>query len=154
MTGRKFFLGLCLLAALVAQPVAAQTEPPAQTRGSTAVDQAMASTFKSVIGAQVEAFRRDDWEAAFSYAAPSIQKIFGDPSNFRSMVLSGYRAVAHPSVFEFQDAAILNGRPAQVVYVVGPDGRAYRAVYFMQQQPDGSWKISGVTLLPLEGTTT
>lgn len=154
MTVRTILLTLCLTGALLAPPAAAQSNAPAQTPGSPAIDRTQAAAFQSVIGAQVEAFRRDDWEAAFSYAAPSIQKIFGTVSGFRSMVLSGYRAVAQPSVFEFQDAAVLGGRPAQVAYVVGPNGKAYRAVYFMQQQPDGSWKISGVTLLPLEVTTT
>ena len=154
MTVRIFPLVLCLLVALVAPPAAAQSDTPAPTPGSTTIDQTVAAAFQSVIGAQLDAFRRDDWVLAFSYAAPSIQEVFGDPPGFRSMVLNGYRAVAQPMVFDFQDATVLNGRPAQVVYVVGPDGKAYRAVYFMQQQPDGSWKISGVTLFLLEGTTT
>jgi hypothetical protein len=154
MRTRNFPTLVCLLVALSAPQAVAQSNPPAPANEAGVVDQSVAAAFKSVIGAQVAAFQRDDWTEAFSYAAPSIQSYFGDPVGFRRMVLSGYRAVAEPSVFEFQDATVLNGRPAQVVYVVGPDGKAYRAVYFMQQQPNGSWKISGVTLLPLEGTTT
>ena len=39
----------------------------------------------------------------------------------------------------------------QQVYVVGPDGVARLALYFMQQQSDGSWRVSGCVLLDFEG---
>lgn len=67
------------------------------------------------------------------------------------MVLGGYRAVAEPSVFEFRESIMLNGNPAQAAYVIGPDGLAYRAVYFMERQADGTWRISGVSLNRLAG---
>ena len=34
------------------------------------------------------------------------------------------------------------------VYVVGPDGKPALAVYEMQRQPDGSWRINGCWLTP------
>lgn len=113
-----------------------------------------AAAFRGVISAQVDAFRSDAWDRAFSYASPGIRRMFGDSDRFRSMVLGGYEAVARPQVFEFEDATTLNGRPTQPVFVIGPDGIAKRAFYFMEQQPDGSWRIDGVALENLPDRTT
>lgn len=113
-----------------------------------------AAAFRSVIGAQVEAFRRDDWPAAFGYASPGIRAQVGTAEAFRGMVLGAYQAVARPRVFDFEAATTIDGRPVQPVFVVGPDGIARRALYFMQRQPDGSWRIDGCTLLPVADRTT
>jgi ketosteroid isomerase-like protein len=113
-----------------------------------------ADAFRAVIAAQVEAFRRDDWPAAFGYASPGIRAQAGGVESFRRMVLGAYQAVARPRVFEFEPATVLDGRPVQPAFVVGPDGIAHRALYFMQQQPDGSWRIDGCTLLPVADRTT
>ncbi|TJW46125.1 MAG: DUF4864 domain-containing protein, partial [Mesorhizobium sp.] len=34
----------------------------------------------------------------------------------------------------------------QQVLIVGPDGKDYEAVYTLEQQPDGSFQISGCSL--------
>ncbi|MDF1792124.1 MAG: DUF4864 domain-containing protein [Thalassobaculaceae bacterium] len=112
-----------------------------------------AAAFRGVISAQVDAFRADAWDRAFSYASPSIHALFGSSEQFRSMVMGDYVAVARPQVFEFEEATTLNGHPTQPVFVVGPDGIARRALYFMEQQPDGSWKIDGVVLETLPDRT-
>ncbi len=112
------------------------------------------SAFRAVISAQVDAFRRDDWAAAFGFASPGVRAQFGTVERFRSMVLGGYEAVARPRVFEYEAATVVDGRPAQPVFVVGPDGIARRALYFMERQPDGSWRIAGCVLLPVTDRTT
>jgi len=33
--------------------------------------------------------------------------------------------------------------------VIGPDGRGVIALYRMEEQPDGNWRIAGVTLHPI-----
>ena len=113
-----------------------------------------AAAFRGVISAQVKAFRADAWEDAFSFASPKIRRMFGTAESFRSLVMGGYEAVARPEVFEFEDATVIDGKPTQPVFVVGPDGVAKRALYFMEKQPDGSWKIDGVVLETLPDRTT
>ena len=132
---------MLLALGLLSAPAAAQTAEEA-------------AAFHGVISAQVEAFRADAWETAFSYASPGIRTMFGDADRFRSMVTGAYEAVARPQIFEFEEATMLDGRPTQPVFVVGPDGVARRALYFMEQQPDGSWKIDGVVLEALPDRTT
>lgn len=139
---RRVAAALAVLAlCLTVRPVAAQTE-------------AEAAAFRGVISAQVDAFRQDAWDTAFSFASPSIRSMFGSTERFRAMVLGGYEAVARPRVFEFEDATTIGGQPAQPVFVIGPDGVAVRAIYMMERQPDGSWKIDGVFLEKLSDRTT
>ena len=124
-------LGTMLALALPAQ---AQVSPADQT------------AIREVIGGQVEAFRRDDGAAAFGYASPSIQGMFGTAETFMDMVRQGYRPVYRPQVFEFREIVTLQGMVTQKVHVIGPDGRPVTAFYPMTQQPDGSWRIEGCYL--------
>lgn len=104
------------------------------------------AAIRDVIEQQLDAFQRDDAAEAFSYASPTIQKKFGDPATFMRMVRQGYRPVYRPQAVEFRNLETMNGRLAQHVFVVGPDGRSVIAVYFMEQQPDGTWRIDGVRM--------
>lgn len=101
---------------------------------------------RAIIGKQVEAFRADDEAAAFGYASPAIQRMFGTPELFMDMVRQGYQPVYRPRVFDFREIVTLDGEPAQKVHVVGPDGRPVTAYYPMLRMPDGSWRINGCFL--------
>ncbi len=115
---------------------------PAQAQVS-ASDQ---TAIRETIERQVEAFRRDDGAAAFGYASPSIQGMFGTAETFMDMVRQGYQPVYRPRAFEFREIVTLHGMVTQKVHVIGPDGRPVTAFYPMAQQPDGSWRIEGCYL--------
>jgi hypothetical protein len=108
--------------------------------------------FQRIITAQINAFRADDGPTAYSFAAPGVRNIFPTPEIFMSMVKRGYSPVYRPQSFNFTEALIdPTGRPAQKMLVVGPDGKTYEALYSMEKQPDGTWRISGCTLLEIPG---
>jgi hypothetical protein len=108
--------------------------------------------FQRIIAAQISAFRADDGPTAYSFAAPVVRNIFPTPEIFMSMVKRGYSPVYRPQSFNFTEAMIDPlGRPAQKMLVVGPDGKTYEALYSMEKQPDGTWRISGCTLLEIPG---
>ncbi|MEQ1521485.1 MAG: DUF4864 domain-containing protein [Aestuariivirga sp.] len=110
------------------------------------------SEFQRIIAAQISAFRADDGPTAYSFAAPVVRNIFPTPEIFMSMVKQGYPQVYRPQAFNFTEALIDPlGRPAQKMRVVGPDGKTYEALYSMEKQPDGTWRISGCTLLEIPG---
>ncbi len=109
---------------------------------------------RQVIESQLAAFQRDDAAGAFAFASPKIQQMFGDPATFMTMVRTGYEPVYRPRRFEFLDLRALQGQPAQEVFFVGPDGREVLAIYVMDRQPDGSWRIDGVYLVRPEDQTT
>jgi hypothetical protein len=108
--------------------------------------------FQRIITAQISAFRADDGPAAYDFAAPVVRNIFPTPEIFMAMVKQGYPQVYRPQSFNFTEALIdPKGRPAQKMTVVGPDGKSYIALYSMEKQPDGTWRISGCTLLEIPG---
>lgn len=104
------------------------------------------AAIRDVIQSQVEAFRRDDSDAAFGLASPTIRGMFGSPDVFMDMVRQGYQPVYRPKVFDFREVVTLDGRVTQKVHVVGPDGRPVTAYYPMTRLPDGTWRIDGCYL--------
>jgi hypothetical protein len=119
----------------------------AATAGAQAdVSDADRAAIRQVIQAQVDAFRRDDGDAAFGLASPAIQGMFGTSEIFMDMVRQGYQPVYRPRAFDFREIVELAGQPAQKVHVIGPDGRPVTAIYPMRQLPDGSWRIDGCFL--------
>ena len=69
-------LGIFLLVFGLGGPVAAQSDG-----------------IRSTITGQMEAFRADDFERAFTFAAPNIKRMFGSPDRFGTMVRNGYPMV-------------------------------------------------------------
>lgn len=137
---RRLIFVLALLA-----PLSAQAQQP------NAGDRA---AIKSVIESQMAAFLRDDAANAFSFANPTIQRMFGTPERFLSMVREGYAPVYRPSSVIFGPLDEVEGQWIQAVSVVGPDGQPALALYTMEKQADGSWRIAGCTLTrpPSEAT--
>jgi DNA-binding transcriptional LysR family regulator len=130
---RKAFLA-CLLALFCAFPARAQSDTDL-------------SAIRATIERQVEAFRRHDGAAAFAFATDEIKAMFGSPERFMDMVRQGYGAIYAPRRFAFGDAQAEDGRVRQIVEFDGLDGDGIVALYDMERQPDGSFKIAGVYLV-------
>ena len=105
------------------------------------------ATAQSVIRAQEQALGRDDAAAAYTYAAPAIRQLFPQADIFMSMVQNGYAPIYRHKRFEFGEARAADGRIAQRVHIIDTDGEAWEALYTLEQQPDGSLKITGCSLL-------
>ncbi len=135
---------LLLIVALAAIPASGQAPAPTDQDGNAIV---------AVIQSQLDAFQGDRAVEAFGYASPGIQAMFQTPDRFMQMVRSGYRAVYRPREVQFLDRIVERGALAQRVLFVGPDGVPVIAHYYMERQPDGSWRISGVTLHPTDDRT-
>ena len=105
------------------------------------------ATAQGVIRAQEQAFMRDDASAAYSHAAPAIKEIFPAPDIFMSMVQNGYAPVYRHKSFEFGESKVEGSSIAQRVHIVDANGEAWEALYTLEQQHDGSYKITGCTLL-------
>ena len=106
-------------------------------------------SFERIIEAQIAAFARDDGMAAFRLASPDIQRMFDSPEHFMRMVRSSFKPVYRPQSYRFEKSLLVDGQHAQPVSIIGPDGRGVIARYRMQEQSDGSWRIAGVTLHPV-----
>jgi hypothetical protein len=102
---------------------------------------------QAVISAQAEAFSHDDAASAYSYAAPAIHDLFPQAGIFMFMVQNNYAPVYRHRGFEFGEARVEGGWIAQRVHIVDADGEAWEALYTLEQQSDGSFKITGCSLL-------
>ena len=138
-------LTACSLTLATLAPLAPPTAAQEVVRPATGDQQAILGTIR----AQLDAFQADDGARAFSYATPKLRDLFRTPDNFMAMVRGGYQPVYRPQSVEFLEARIVEGKIGQAVRFVGPDGRAVIAIYTMEQQPDGSWRIAAVQLIPI-----
>ncbi len=111
------------------------------------VDAGDRQAIRSVIAAQLDAFRSGDSARAFSYAAPRIKAKFGTSENFMAMVRAGYPMIFASRKATFMDTIAHSGGVFQKVLVIGDGGGAATAIYEMQRQPDGVWLINGCALV-------
>ena len=102
---------------------------------------------QAIIRSQVEAFSRDDAAAAYAYAAPEIHNLYPEADAFLGMVQRSYAPVYRHKSFEFGEAHATDGKIAQRVHIVDADGVPWEALYTLEQQDDGSIKISGCILI-------
>ena len=140
----------CLPTLVLAGVVAAGLAMPLDARADDAggaLPTADRTAIRSVIQTQLDAFRRDDAAAAFALAAPELRHHFGDdPAVFLSMVRQGYQPVYRPRSAVFGTAGVTDGQVTQRLEVVGPDGAGHEAIYLMEHEADGSWRIGGCML--------
>ena len=101
---------------------------------------------KSIVNQQLEAFQNDDFEKAYSFASPTIKKMFSSPEVFKKMVIGGYQAVYRPQSIKMGSVEIIKGVTTLKVYLVDPNGEFVTANYLMEKQENGEWLISGCIL--------
>jgi hypothetical protein len=102
---------------------------------------------QGIIRSQVEAIERDDAATAYSYAAPAIQNMFPQADIFLGMVQRTYTPIYRHKSFEFGEGRAADGKIAQAVHIIDADGVPWEGLYTLEQEPDGSIKISGCVLL-------
>jgi hypothetical protein len=115
--------------------------------GSSAVADDDVARAQTIIRSQIEAFSRDDAASAYSYASPGIHEMFPQADAFLGMVQRSYAPVYRHKSFEFGDARAADGKIAQRVHIVDAEGVPWEALYTLEQQSDGSIKISGCMLI-------
>jgi hypothetical protein len=132
-----------LIAAFVAALAGAGLLLPTSARADDA------AIGRDVIERQINAFLADDMSTAYSFAAPSIKRMYPDESRFFDMVKRGYQPVYRPGNFAFGRSKVAPDGSGliQEVLIQGPDGQDWTALYSLERQPDGSFKINGVQMI-------
>lgn len=113
---------------------------------------AQQAEIEGTISSQIEAFKVDDFEQAFTYATPTLQQLFQTPSNFERMVTNGYPMVWRPAEVRYLELKEYEGEMWQKVQIIDQKGFAHLLLYRMQQTPEG-WRIGGVQILKAPGAT-
>jgi hypothetical protein len=106
------------------------------------------TAIRKVIGDQLTALKAGDGARAMAYAAPGIREQFGTPDNFMRMVRDGYSALLTAHRTQFLEGAVVEGVIVQPLRLVLPDETVLVALYQMQKQDDGQWRIAGCLIAP------
>ena len=133
--GRGFVVGLAMLAMA-----------PVLGVGPAGAQQDLKAAADTILG-QLEAFRRGDYDAAYTFAAESIRQLF-DRESFERMVKTGYPEIARSSMATVNQATIApNGHAYLIMKIRGANGSRIEAIYEMVWESD-RWKIAGVVSRP------
>ncbi|MEW7007987.1 MULTISPECIES: DUF4864 domain-containing protein [unclassified Lentilitoribacter] len=123
--------------------------------GATAQNIAKSDTLEvqRVISDQLSAFIKNDGARAYSHAAPSIKKMYPNPTHFMAMVERGYGAIYRSTTYDFGRSKVENGNIYQELILTGERGNTWESIYALSKQDDGSWKIMGVQMRRSENST-
>jgi hypothetical protein len=134
------------LAASLSTSLSTSAAPPA---GEATLRPAEWKAIQQVINEQLKALKAGDGTKAWTYSVPGIRQQFGTPERFLRMVREGYSALleARSSTF-LQGAVLVDGATIQPLQLVLPDNTVLVALYQMEKQKDGRWRIAGCVIAP------
>lgn len=99
---------------------------------------------------QLEAFRRDDFDGAYTFASASIKQQF-DRAAFERMVRGGYPEIARSARAAVTRAEVAaNGHAYLELRIRGANGQRVEAIYELVWE-NGGWKVNGVATRPDPG---
>jgi hypothetical protein len=99
-----------------------------------------------VVQSQLLAFADDDAETAFSLATKSTQKLAGTPNDFLKVIKQRFTPIYRHRNALFSEPEIIEGHALQVVQLIDHDNLVWIAIYEVEREADGAWKIDGCQL--------
>jgi Domain of unknown function (DUF4864) len=114
--------------------------------GRALADDAPPPEVRALIERQFEAFAHDDAAGAYDLAAPEIKALFPDSEAFMAMVRKSYAPVYRHRGVEFGAFAYGDDKIHQTLTIVDNDNQVWTAIYILEKQPEGNWRISGCVL--------
>jgi len=127
------------------------------TSAAAQADDAARNAARATIDRQIEAFRRNDAAGAYAEAAPQIRNLFPSAETFIAMVAKGYAPVLRPRSYRFEtmremsEDEIAQGEITQGLSLQDEAGLDWVALYTLQRQADGQWRITGCQLKKAPG---
>jgi hypothetical protein len=100
----------------------------------------VASACRSTVRSQLDALRTHDAKRALSCSTPGRQR-YGTPEQFLETIARTLPQLVYFRTAEFEHPHEVDGRVAQPVRLTSPDGSTLRALYLLEEQPDGRWLI-------------
>ena len=121
---------------------------PQQGQLETTLSASQWKAIQGVISAQRAALIAGDGKKAFAYASPGIQALFGDAITFMMMVHAGYAVLLTARYVEFLEGAVIDGTIIQPLRLIDADNTVRVALYSMEKQNNGTWRVSGCRIAP------
>lgn len=106
---------------------------------------------QNIIKKQIDAFTRNDYETAYSYASDEIKNMFADKKIFKNMIISSYSILINPKNVIFEKPMLLDkNMVAQKVKIIGINNLEVYAVYTVTKNTQRQWRIAGCVLIKNE----
>src|SRR6266571_7527394 len=120
---------------------------PLTAAGVTAQPAAVLGDAGQVALRQLDAFRHEDFDAAYGFASSDIRQLF-DRDAFERMVRGGFPEIARSVSGVVTDGRLEPGGHAWVTLVIhGANGRTVEAIYELVLE-NGLWRVNGVVTRP------
>lgn len=100
-----------------------------------------------VVQSQLDALSNDDAASAFDLATSEKRMLIGSPDNFLRLIKEEYNPIYRYQRVIFSRPEVVDGDAAQMVRVTDGYSRVWVAIFWMQQENDGNWRIDGCQLL-------
>ena len=106
---------------------------------------------QNIIKKQIDAFTRNDYETAYSYASDEIKNMFADKKIFKNMIISSHSILINPKNVIFEKPMLLDkNMVAQKVKIIGINNLEVYAVYTVTKNTQRQWRIAGCVLIKNE----
>jgi type IV secretory pathway TrbL component len=120
--------------------------------GTASAEELTAASSRAIVERQFDAFERDDGQAAYALAAPTIKEIFSDAGHFMAMVRDHYAPVYRHRSADFGAFKVLGDEATLEATLVDNDNVVWTALYSFRRGQNGDWLISGCVLAKAEAS--
>jgi Domain of unknown function (DUF4864) len=120
--------------------------------GTASAEGLTAASSRAIVERQFDAFERDDGEAAYALAAPTIKQMFDGADHFMAMVRDHYAPVYRHRSAEFGAFKEEGDEASLEATLVDNNNVVWTALYSFRRGSNGDWLISGCVLAKAEGT--
>jgi Domain of unknown function (DUF4864) len=124
----------------------------ALSTGAASAEDLTAASLRAIVERQFDAFQRDDGQAAYALAAPTIKDMFSDTDHFMAMVRDHYAPVYRHRSADFGAFKEAGDEASLEATLVDNDNVVWTALYSFRRAPNGDWLISGCVLAKAEAS--
>ncbi len=120
--------------------------------GTASAEELTPARSRAIIERQFDAFERNDADAAYALAAPTIKEMFSDADHFIAMVRDHYAPVYRHRSVDFGAFKESGDEASLEATLVDNDNVVWTALYSFRRVPNGDWLISGCVLAKADGS--
>jgi hypothetical protein len=124
----------------------------ALSNGAASAEDLTAASSRAIVERQFDAFQRDDGQAAYALAAPTIKDMFSDADHFMAMVRDHYAPVYRHRSADFGAFKESGDEASLEATLVDNDNVVWTALYSFRRVSNGDWLISGCILAKAEAS--
>lgn len=105
------------------------------------------TAIQKIVRQQIDALANDDALSAFALASTDTRTRIGTPDDFLQLIKKEYDPVYRHRLALFSPPQMVNGKTYQLVRLTDLDSHVWIAVYLLDRDEVGDWKIEGCQLV-------